>query len=290
MKKTGKKRRWMWALVLAGALALAGCGEEAPETEASSPEAAQTTASAEETEEGSQGATLPETSEPERETGASTEAETEAEAPSDDAAGSSGDLASYVDTWWSDSRGCCLTVESIEGDQVVFTWNVSNRFDRTAEVGETIGTLEGNRVSFTFQDSWNNRGTGALILEDGTITIHTEVTEAESGARWSAACDDVLQREDPANWEYIFPDSDSRYLTREEVEELSTEELRLARNEIFARLGRRFTDPELNTYFREKYWYMGTIDAEDFDSNLDSLLNEYEAANAALIAEVEAER
>ncbi len=191
---------------------------------------------------GDRGGNLPETSEPE--TGESTEAETETEAPSDEAAVFSQDLASYVDTWWSDSRGCCLTVESIDGDQVMFTWNVSNRFDRTSEVEETIGSLEGNRVSFTFQDSWNNRGTGELILENGTIAIHTEVTEAESGARWSAACDEVLQREEPANWEYIFPDSDSRYLTREEVEELSTEDLRLARNENFARLGRRFTDPE----------------------------------------------
>ena len=45
--------------------------------------------------------------------------------------------------------------------------------------------------------------------------------------------------------DFIFPDSNSTYLDRAELEALTPEQLRIARNEIYARLGRTFDDPEL---------------------------------------------
>ena len=74
-----------------------------------------------------------------------------------------------------------------------------------------------------------------------------------------------------ANCEYILPDSDSRYLTE-------------ARNEIYARHGRRFVDAGLQRYFDSCSWYSGTIDPADFS---DSVFNEYERANSRLIVEYE---
>lgn len=49
--------------------------------------------------------------------------------------------------------------------------------------------------------------------------------------------------------DYILPDSDSRYLTDSDVRGLSANELMLARNEIYARHGRKFKDSELQNYF-----------------------------------------
>ena len=62
--------------------------------------------------------------------------------------------------------------------------------------------------------------------------------------------------------------------------------LRYARNEIFARHGRKFSDPTINAYFRSKSWYNPTIAAKDFD---DSILNQYEIYNVKLITNYQSE-
>lgn len=87
---------------------------------------------------------------------------------------------------------------------------------------------------------------------------------------------------------YIIPDSNSRYLTRDDLARFSDQELRLARNEIYARRGRLFTDKELQDYFNSRSWYNGTIPADSFDEK--SILNAYELANAYLILDYEKNR
>ncbi len=86
------------------------------------------------------------------------------------------------------------------------------------------------------------------------------------------------------NGGYILPGSSTRLLTESEVSSLSKDELRLARNEIFARHGRRFDDPELQAYFDSKSWYNGTIDPDDFS---ESMLSETEKKNIDLIKKYE---
>ncbi len=71
--------------------------------------------------------------------------------------------------------------------------------------------------------------------------------------------------------DYILPDSDSKFLTSDDLQDFSQSELRLARNEIYARHGRRFNDSTLQSYFDDCSWYQGTIDPEQFD---ESVLNE----------------
>ena len=85
--------------------------------------------------------------------------------------------------------------------------------------------------------------------------------------------------------EYIFPESDTRLLTREEVEAHSKEELRLARNEIFARHGMIFGG-DLEEYFSSKSWYTPTVPGEEFYDRVEMSLTE--EANIELIQEVEA--
>lgn len=87
--------------------------------------------------------------------------------------------------------------------------------------------------------------------------------------------------------EYFIPDSDSKYLTMKDLEGYSADDCRIARNELFARHGRKFTDENLKSYFESKSWYEGTIEPEDFD---DSVFNEYEIANRDLIVEYEKEK
>ena len=84
--------------------------------------------------------------------------------------------------------------------------------------------------------------------------------------------------------EYILPDSDSRYLSMKDLKGLSKKECRLARNELFARHGRKFDDEELQKYFTSKSWYHGTIEPEDFNENV---FNKYEVANRDFIVKYE---
>lgn len=87
--------------------------------------------------------------------------------------------------------------------------------------------------------------------------------------------------------QYVLPESDSAYLTMSDLEGLTREECRIARNELYARHGRRFDDVELQGYFESCDWYEGAISPEDFD---DSVLNEYEVANRDLIVMYEKEQ
>lgn len=83
--------------------------------------------------------------------------------------------------------------------------------------------------------------------------------------------------------EYIIPYSNTRYLTDADLDSLSEWDLKLARNEIYARHGRRFKDPELQRYFDSRSWYNGIYDPEDFDKNHASELSKLEKQNAEYI-------
>ena len=86
---------------------------------------------------------------------------------------------------------------------------------------------------------------------------------------------------------FVIPDSDSRYLTQEEVAAYSDEKLRLARNEIYARHGRIFEASDLAAYFGHRPWYQPTVPGDEFD---DSVLNQWERANVELLLQEEASR
>ena len=66
---------------------------------------------------------------------------------------------------------------------------------------------------------------------------------------------------------YIFYDSDTRYLTDEDLRGLSSWELKIARNEIYARRGRLFNDSSLQNYFDSCSWYNGYISPNSFNEN-----------------------
>jgi hypothetical protein len=58
----------------------------------------------------------------------------------------------------------------------------------------------------------------------------------------------------------VIPDSSDRALTADELGNYSALELRVARNEIFARRGLRFKDPLLRAHFTQFAWYRPTTD------------------------------
>lgn len=53
--------------------------------------------------------------------------------------------------------------------------------------------------------------------------------------------------------------------TISDLTEFTEDDIRLARNEIYARHGRLFKDQELQDYFNSMPWYEGNIPADSFD-------------------------
>ena len=96
----------------------------------------------------------------------------------------------------------------------------------------------------------------------------------------------------PVSSDYVLPDSATRLYSRGELEPLDNFTLYVARNEIFARHGRIFSNQDLRDYFGSKSWYHGTIDPKDFDAGYEAggYLNDTERANVNTIKDVEQAR
>lgn len=81
------------------------------------------------------------------------------------------------------------------------------------------------------------------------------------------------------NGDYILQDSDKKYLTDNDIKDLSKDQLALARNEIYARHGYVFKESKFKSYFESKSWYkQNTAFTGD-----DSQLSDCEKANINLI-------
>jgi len=78
---------------------------------------------------------------------------------------------------------------------------------------------------------------------------------------------------------FLFVDSDRRYLMQDELRKLSKDQMRIARNEIYARKGRYFRDQELAKYFGQFPWYKPYA--------WEVPLNAFEQANVELIQKLE---
>ena len=82
----------------------------------------------------------------------------------------------------------------------------------------------------------------------------------------------------------ILPEIASRLLPQNYVDVLRLQQINYAKNEIYARHGRKFASKELQNYFNAQSWYHGTVDAANFK---ESVLSDVEKKNAEFLAEVE---
>lgn len=96
--------------------------------------------------------------------------------------------------------------------------------------------------------------------------------------------DPVEEEQTQTGKEWFFPDSSERLLTDADIEGMSSAELQIARNEIYARHGRRFNNPTLQTWFDSCSWYNGTIAPSQFD---EGVFNDTELANIAFLKAAE---
>ena len=98
---------------------------------------------------------------------------------------------------------------------------------------------------------------------------------------------DFEESEPAEDSEYIFPDSDKKYLSEEEIRSVGTDKIALGRNEIYARHGYIFNGETYRQYFESLSWYEGTIPSDEFNAQAE--FNDYEKKNVELIKQIEDE-
>lgn len=84
---------------------------------------------------------------------------------------------------------------------------------------------------------------------------------------------------------YLLPQSATVRITEADLQGFTKEQCKLARNEIYARHGRKFANKELQAYFSAQGWYRGMIEGRDFDEK--TRLSKVEQANLEVIINYE---
>ena len=143
--------------------------------------------------------------------------------------------------------------------------------------------------SYGYSNSGNNAAYNSGYSTYGSTYDYNSTTNDydTSGYETSDYDDEESGDED----EYIFPDSDTTYLTKSDLKGMSADELNYAKNELYARHGRIFNREDLQEYFEDCSWYEGVYTADEWDSYGDSyFFNDVEMANRNLLVKTEKKR
>lgn len=212
----------------------------------------------------------------------------------------------YWDTWYSSDGTASVYIYDIGTEHVSFSFRQNDKSGAAVSSADVTAEVAGNAAQLEFTDSQGAYISGSLVFDNGQLfakmstgdssyphvnCIMTRNQPVVQAAPTPTPQVTVQENPQPAGGgDFYFADSDSRYLTDEELSVLSAADLELAKNEIYARRGRIFRTDYIAAYFNSKPWYQGTIDADTFDAQQDSLFNEYEIANISKIVEWEARK
>ena len=208
----------------------------------------------------------------------------------------------YTGRWINtESSRCSMEIHS-NGDgtyAIEITWSNSAaeyyKWDMTGTPsqkrrGGGLDYTDGVRTLVTFMDENTSREKVEATGEQGNFFLNeigimhwTDPAENE-GEPVEFAYDNGNFGTATADNNYIIEESNTRKLTESEVSGLTKDELRLARNEIYARHGLMFQADDLQEYFGRQSWYNPTIPSGQFDENI---LNSYEKENLQLLQKLE---
>lgn len=122
------------------------------------------------------------------------------------------------------------------------------------------------------------------ILAGSENAAMSEAVEESVEESLEAQYEGTEDLDDIMDMYFIFPDSSTEYLEFDDFIGLNKDLLRIARNEIYARHGRKFKDAAIQAYFDNMPWYTGYIEPDDFK---DDFLNPIEKRNLEMIVDME---
>ena len=151
--------------------------------------------------------------------------------------------------------------------------------EREAQVSRVSVSDEGDSLRIVYESDL-----GGGITRTARISL-----DEMSGFSGSASVSFTAPTEDDEeDGDYVLSDSATHRYSTSELEDLSNWELYIARNEIYARHGRRFQNDDLQSYFDGQDWYEPRYSPQEFDANV--TLSDVELANAETIRSLEQSR
>ena len=166
-----------------------------------------------------------------------------------------------------------------------------------ASFGENIGefTFESDLVNNSTviykEEYFNNDQYVAFYFSDSNVSVidnlntwGLNVTFTGNYARYIRDYGGIEKDESIQDDDYILPYSSTRVLSYDELDGLTSTELRIARNEIYARYGRQFQNQDLQDYFNTKSWY---ISIPKLQNEVEPLISSIEKKNIDIIMDCE---
>jgi hypothetical protein len=120
------------------------------------------------------------------------------------------------------------------------------------------------------------------VPSTSSSTSATTATSSSSSSKTTQETTISQNTTAPTERDFIFPDSETRRLTHEDLKDLPKWDLWIARNEIYARHGRQFSNKELQEYFNSKSWYTASLQPDKNPS-----LTQLEMDNVMMIKKYE---
>jgi VWFA-related protein len=142
------------------------------------------------------------------------------------------------------------TIAESTGGQYYFA-DESDLNSKLQSIYQSVYSIQKSRYIIKYT-SKNTQGSTAF--RDVHLTLNSKSGYSGTGSKEFAPVT-VIMQSPRMNSDYILADSSSRALVDSDVSNLSLVELRIARNEIFARHGREFRDRLLAKWFFSKDWY-----------------------------------
>ena len=120
-----------------------------------------------------------------------------------------------------------------------------------------------------------------LELKEKELQLKEKELEMKKRSEGSSNANDISEQNSAAGNSSFYPQASDRLLTADDVNNLSGWELKIMRNEIFARYGYIFKSEEMRNYFMYQKWYIPKYE------NVDDMLTDVEKKNIELIKRYE---
>ncbi len=141
-----------------------------------------------------------------------------------------------------------------------------------------------SNVKINANKFYSNKTNGEFVLCDGE---NGRITGLKVYKSWSGEDGQEIGYKSHLitdNYSGRFPQASIILLNREDLLKMSKQDLKIMRNEIFARYGYKFqAGGEMDNYFKNENWYSGQYD------NINDFLTELEKENIKLIQQIESE-
>lgn len=179
---------------------------------------------------------------------------------------------------------CGLSIWSVDEKGILFAMAIgSSGYLAYVDMRECTAEWTGENTAVYTEEYRNRHYSITFTLQDDGVLVlsENEPYSEDFPLAGNYITNDIAED----SCEFVFPEDNVFSIDAMGLEGKTAAECKIARNEIYARHGRRFKDEQLQGYFDMCSWYEGTIEPEEFS---DDVLNEVEKSNLQTISEYEA--